>query len=53
MGLLEVDVVRAPLLSLESQARDELSATLRSLGVVESSGGRIDRAGAATRAAVA
>ena len=41
MGLLESDTVRAPLLTMESDGRAELAALLRSLGVVESTGGRM------------
>ena len=50
MGLLDDDAVRAPLLTLDPEARAALGALLRSLGVVESAGGRI---GTADRAAVA
>ena len=42
MGLLEHDAVRAPLLPLETSARNELAVTLRALGVVESAGGRFE-----------
>jgi 4-hydroxy-tetrahydrodipicolinate synthase len=41
MGLLDSDAVRAPLLMMESEGRAELAALLRSLGVVESTGGRM------------
>ncbi len=41
MGLLDSDTVRAPLLTMESDGRAELAALLRSLGVVESTGGRM------------
>jgi len=41
MGLLEVDAVRMPLLPLTSAARADLAATLRSLGLVEATGGRM------------
>jgi 4-hydroxy-tetrahydrodipicolinate synthase len=41
MGLLDDDAVRAPLLTLEPEARAALGALLRSLGVVDSAGGRI------------
>jgi 4-hydroxy-tetrahydrodipicolinate synthase len=48
MGLLETDAVRAPLLPLDDDARSALAAILRTLGLVEASGGRIgERAGAA------
>ena len=50
MGLLDDDAVRAPLLTLEPDARAALGALLRALGVVESAGGRI---GTVDRAAVA
>ena len=42
MGLLDEDTVRAPLLALDSEARLALAALLRTLGVVESAGGRIE-----------
>jgi dihydrodipicolinate synthase/N-acetylneuraminate lyase len=51
MGILEHDAVRAPLLTLDPPARNELADTLRGLGVVERAGGRIEAPG--TRAAVA
>jgi 4-hydroxy-tetrahydrodipicolinate synthase len=41
MGLLECDMVRAPLLPLDPDARAELAVTLRSLGLVELGGGRM------------
>ena len=41
MGLLEVDAVRMPLLPLTTAARADLAATLRSLGLVEATGGRM------------
>jgi len=44
MGLLESDAVRAPLLSLDPDARAALAALLRSLGLVEHGGGRIGAA---------
>ena len=50
MGLLEADTVRAPLLALDPESRADLAATLRSLGVVERTGGRIETT---TREAVA
>jgi 4-hydroxy-tetrahydrodipicolinate synthase len=50
MGLLESDAVRAPLLPLDPDARAEMAVTLRSLGLVETGGGRMRPA---TRAAVA
>jgi 4-hydroxy-tetrahydrodipicolinate synthase len=40
MGLIESDHVRAPLLTLEPDARQAMAATLRGLGLVELSGGR-------------
>ena len=40
MGILETDAVRAPLLPLESDARASMAGLLRSLGLVESVGGR-------------
>jgi 4-hydroxy-tetrahydrodipicolinate synthase len=42
MGLLDSDAVRAPLLTLDHEPRVALAALLRRLGVVESSGGRIE-----------
>jgi 4-hydroxy-tetrahydrodipicolinate synthase len=50
MGLLDSDAVRAPLLTLEPEPRAALAGLLRTLGVVESAGGRIETA---DRAAVA
>jgi 4-hydroxy-tetrahydrodipicolinate synthase len=50
MGLLDSDAVRAPLLSMDPDGRAALAVTLRTLGLVEASGGRM---GAAQRAAVA
>jgi 4-hydroxy-tetrahydrodipicolinate synthase len=50
MGLLESDAVRAPLLPLDPDARAEMAVMLRSLGVVETGGGRMR---SARRAAVA
>ncbi len=44
MGLLDGDAVRAPLLSLDPDARAALAVTLRSLGLVEPVGGRIGTA---------
>ena len=41
MGLLDEDVVRAPLLRLDDESRSALAATLRGLGLVEAAGGRI------------
>jgi 4-hydroxy-tetrahydrodipicolinate synthase len=41
MGLLESDMVRAPLLPLEEVGLAAMAATLRSLGLVEAAGGRI------------
>jgi len=41
MGLLDGDAVRAPLLSLDPDARAALAVTLRSLGLVEARGGRV------------
>jgi 4-hydroxy-tetrahydrodipicolinate synthase len=42
MGLLDSDAVRAPLLTLHDEPRVVLAALLRRLGIVESSGGRIE-----------
>ncbi len=57
MGLLEGDAVRAPLLPLEADARAAMAVLLRSLGLLESAGGRIATpsasAPATTREAVA
>jgi 4-hydroxy-tetrahydrodipicolinate synthase len=41
MGLLDGDAVRAPLLSLDADARATMAVTLRSLGLVEARGGRV------------
>ena len=41
MGLLDSDMTRLPLLPLEEPARANLAATLRQLGLVDVSGGRI------------
>jgi len=41
MGLLETDMVRAPLLPLEPAGRAAMAITLRQLGLVEAAGGRI------------
>ena len=41
MGLLETDAVRGPLLPLEEGARAALAGTLRTLGLVEATGGRL------------
>jgi 4-hydroxy-tetrahydrodipicolinate synthase len=41
MGLLDEDAVRMPLLPLAADARAALDATLRMLGLVEASGGRM------------
>ena len=41
MGLLESDMVRAPLLPLEEAGVAAMAATLRALGLVEAAGGRI------------
>ena len=41
MGLLDVDAVRLPLLPLAAAARADLAAILRTLGLVEASGGRM------------
>ncbi len=45
MGLLDHDAVRGPLLPLEADARTALAGTLRSLGLVETRGGRLVDAG--------
>ena len=50
MGLLDDDAVRAPLLRLDDEARSALAVTLRGLGLVEATGGRI---GETAREAVA
>jgi 4-hydroxy-tetrahydrodipicolinate synthase len=52
MGLLETDAVRAPLLSIDPDGRAAMAATLRELGLLETSGGRIAPR-AASREAVA
>jgi 4-hydroxy-tetrahydrodipicolinate synthase len=41
MGLLDGDAVRAPLLPLDSEARAAMAVMLRSLGLVETRGGRM------------
>jgi 4-hydroxy-tetrahydrodipicolinate synthase len=41
MGLLDGDMVRAPLLPLDDVARAELAGVLRATGLVEASGGRM------------
>ena len=41
MGLIETDAVRMPLLPLADDARSALGTTLRMLGLVEASGGRM------------
>ncbi len=41
MGLLESDMVRAPLLPLEETGRATMAATLRELGLIDAHGGRI------------
>jgi 4-hydroxy-tetrahydrodipicolinate synthase len=41
MGLLESDMVRAPLLPMDSDGRAAMAVTLRGLGLLESGGGRI------------
>ncbi len=41
MGLLDDDAVRAPLLTLDADARAELAVQLRTLGLVEARGGRM------------
>ena len=41
MGLVETDMVRAPLLPLDDASRSALSLILRGLGLVEATGGRI------------
>lgn len=54
MGLLESDMVRAPLLPLDPDGLAAMAGTLRRLGLVEAAGGRIStRTGAAAREAVA
>jgi 4-hydroxy-tetrahydrodipicolinate synthase len=44
MGLLESDMVRAPLLPLDTDGEAVMAATLRQLGLVEAAGGRIGAA---------
>jgi 4-hydroxy-tetrahydrodipicolinate synthase len=41
MGLLETDMVRAPLLPIDPDGRAAMAVTLRGLGLLESTGGRI------------
>jgi 4-hydroxy-tetrahydrodipicolinate synthase len=41
MGLIDGDAVRGPLLPLDPQSRDTLADTLRTLGLVEAVGGRM------------
>jgi 4-hydroxy-tetrahydrodipicolinate synthase len=52
MGLLGSDAVRGPLLTLDPEGRAAMAVTLRSLGLLETGGGRID-ARAGSREAVA
>ena len=52
MGLLESDMVRAPLLPLDPDGRAAMAVTLRGLGLLETGGGRIG-ARTASREAVA
>jgi len=52
MGLLETDTVRAPLLPLDPDARAAMAATLRGLGLLEATGGRMTSR-SVTREAVA
>ena len=42
MGLLESDAVRGPLLPLDPDGRAAMAVTLRSLGLLETGGGRIE-----------
>lgn len=46
MGLLETDMVRAPLLPIDPDGRAAMAVTLRGLGLLESTGGRIAPRGA-------
>jgi 4-hydroxy-tetrahydrodipicolinate synthase len=41
MGLIETDMVRAPLLPIDPDGRAAMAVTLRGLGLLESTGGRI------------
>jgi 4-hydroxy-tetrahydrodipicolinate synthase len=41
MGLLESDMVRAPLLPIDEPGRAVMAATLRTLGLIDAAGGRI------------
>jgi 4-hydroxy-tetrahydrodipicolinate synthase len=50
MGLIDSDMVRAPLLPMDPDGRARMAVTLRSLGLVEPAGGRMR---SAPRAAVA
>ena len=50
-GLLETDAVRGPLLPLDPDARERLLSTLRTLGLVETRGGRIEARAGTTEAA--
>jgi 4-hydroxy-tetrahydrodipicolinate synthase len=43
MGLLDTDMVRAPLLPLDQDGRAAMAATLRELGLIEPAGGRMTR----------
>ena len=52
MGLLDSDMVRAPLLPIDPDGRAAMAVTLRGLGLVEAGGGRI-ASRIATREAVA
>lgn len=44
MGMLESDAVRAPLLPIDPDGRAAMAVTLRTLGLVEAGGGRMDTA---------
>jgi 4-hydroxy-tetrahydrodipicolinate synthase len=52
MGLLETDMVRAPLLPIDPDGRAAMAVTLRGLGLLETGGGRIN-ARTSSREAVA
>ena len=49
MGLIETDMVRAPLLPMDEAGAAAMDSLLRDLGLVEASGGRIATDGPDTR----
>ena len=53
MGLLDRDVLRAPLLPLDDVARHDLAVALRTLGLIDVAGGRVTTTDPTVREAVA